>query len=358
MPPRAPKLQRWTDLIAALLKRRYPATFEEIADDVPAYSHRSKKSDAVMRMFERDKDELRAFGIAIETIPFEDDDGDASGYKLDRRNFYLPFLSLSARDGPPAAAIRRPTKSGYRALASLVMEPDELAMIARAAERVRSLGDPVLADEAESAIRKLSFDLPLPQTEENQGAQKSAVDDSVFTELSDALARRKTITFRYLSMGSGTSSERSVEPYGLFFLSSHWYLAARDIDRSELRNFRLSRMSDVSVNQARAQSPDYTIPDAFDLRAHARSRHAWEMGDDAGRDAIVEFRNPTGAARAASRLGIAVEGPGDRRRFQFRRTDSFARWLLSFGGEAIPLEPPELVAEFDAQVRGTAELYA
>ena len=57
MPPREPKLQCWTDLIAALLRRHYVATFEELARDIPAYSDTSKKHDAIMRMFERDKDE-------------------------------------------------------------------------------------------------------------------------------------------------------------------------------------------------------------------------------------------------------------------------------------------------------------
>src|SRR5690348_10920928 len=98
--PREPKLQRWTDLLAALLRRSTAATFEEIARDVPAYSANAKKKDAVMRMFERDKDELRSFGISIDTIQFEDDSGDASGYRLDRKSFYLPYLSLNAPNSP------------------------------------------------------------------------------------------------------------------------------------------------------------------------------------------------------------------------------------------------------------------
>src|SRR4029079_16603760 len=121
------KLQRWTDLLAALLRRHYPATFEEIARDVPAYSDKSKKHDALMRMFERDKDELRGFGVAIDTISF--DEGESFGYKLDRRNFYLPYLSLAASAGKPGPKPRKPDRYGYRALASLVVEPDELSMI-------------------------------------------------------------------------------------------------------------------------------------------------------------------------------------------------------------------------------------
>ena len=50
---------------------------------------------------------------------------------------------------------------GYRSLETLAFEPDELDAIIEAAARVRALGDPVLAGEAEAAIRKLALDLPL-----------------------------------------------------------------------------------------------------------------------------------------------------------------------------------------------------
>jgi predicted DNA-binding transcriptional regulator YafY len=47
-------------------------------------------------MFERDKDELRAAGIPIETRTFRDAEGNdaVSGYHLSSRNFYLPYVRL------------------------------------------------------------------------------------------------------------------------------------------------------------------------------------------------------------------------------------------------------------------------
>ena len=364
MPPREPKLQRWTDLIAALLRRNFPVTFEDLARDVPAYDNRVKKRDAIMRMFERDKDELRAFGIAIETVPARDD-GDPAGYRLDKKGFYLPYLSLAAHEGKAGTNPRKPDKYGYRALASLVFEPDELHIIAEAAQRVRALGDPVLTEEADSAIRKLSFDLPLPHVEESAGREymvmstpmSDYITENVFEILNDALLRRKTISFEYHSMSSDQLTRRNVEPYGLFFLSAHWYLAGRDQDKNELRNFRLSRMSGVTVNAARAQTADYEIPPSFNLQEHARSKRPWDLGDGDRNEAIVDFQGSSGATRAAARLGTSIEGAQDRRKFRFRRVDSFARWLLSFGGEAIPLSPEPLVAEFRKQIAETSSVY-
>ena len=369
---REPKLQRWTDLVAALLRRNYPATFEELARDVPAYADESKKRDAVMRMFERDKDELRSFGIAIETVPFEDDDGDASGYRLDRKTFYLPYLSLSAGGGKPGSKPRKIDKFWYRALANLVFEPDELTIIAQAAQRVRALGDPVLTEEVESALRKLSFDLPIPEPASFDGSDLMVrsvsyraeltpsyvtMRENVFEILNDALNRKKRITFDYHAMSSDLDSRRTVEPYGLFFLSSHWYLAGRLVDKNEMRNFRLSRMRNVSVNSSRSQSADYEIPADFNLREHAKSKRPWELGEGDASEAVVDFRGATGATKAAARLGLAVEGSSDRRKFRLRNIDSFARWLLSFGGEAVPVAPTALVNEFGRQVRLTSQVY-
>jgi proteasome accessory factor B len=175
--------------------------------------------------------------------------------------------------------------------------------------------------------------------------------------LSDALARRKTVTFEYHGIERGERTARRVEPYGLFFVSSNWYLAGRDMDRDAVRNFRLSRVHQVEVNPRKSQSSDYQIPQTFSLRDHAQSREAWEIGDGEAEDAIVEFRTLTGATRAASRLGKPVDGNERQRRFSVRREDAFARWLLSFGGDARPVEPASLREAYERVANATLQRY-
>jgi hypothetical protein len=164
------KLQRWVDLLAALLIRQRYAPFDELAKDVPGYDIANAQHDSVMRTFERDKDELRRFGVPIETV--KDAEGDTLGYRLDRKTFYLPYLQVSGHE----RAARQPLKldhDGYRGLQTLAFEPDELDAIIEAAARVRSLGDPTLAHEAEAALRKLALDLPLGSMLETIGSTMS-----------------------------------------------------------------------------------------------------------------------------------------------------------------------------------------
>lgn len=383
------KLQRWVDLLAALLIRHRHATFEELAKDVPGYDLAHANRDSVLRTFERDKDELRRFGVPIETIK----DGDETlGYRIDRKSFYLPYLQVAGHERD-ASAPTRVRHDGYRSLGTLAFEPDELDAIVLAAARVRALGDPVLAREAEAAIRKLALDLPLGAVLE-EGVAEAAVpvaferpaadvrgsreespayspymstrfvsprrqpDASVFDRLSDALARRKVVTFDYFAMERGEHSRRTVEPYGLFFVSAHWYLAGHDTGRDGLRNFRLSRISKLEVNSKRSQSPDYEIPAGFSLRDHAQAREPWEIGDGEAMVAVVEFTAITGATHAALALGRPVEGSATRRAFEVRRVDAFARWLLSFGGDARPVAPASLCAEYERVASATMRRYA
>ncbi len=350
---RSSKIQRWIDLLAALLARKYPVPLEELVRDVPGYAADQNKA-ALRRMFERDKDELRTFGIPIETV--QSAEGEVMGYRLDARHFYLPYLTLRS-EGRPSQP-KKVDRYGYRSLAMLTFEPDELAAVADAAARVRELGDPLLAEHVDSAMRKLACDLPVDASASGSTqvvpARAKARPD-VLARLGDALKRRKRVTFSYHTMGTDATGSRTVEPFGLFFLNQHWYLAGRAPDDETIKNYRLNRIGDVEVEAARPGSPDYEIPPSFDLRAHARSRQSWELGAGDAVTASVHFRAQTGAASAAARLGEAVAGHPDRRRFQVRRLDAFARWLLSFAGELEPLAPRELVDEYQGLVRETLE---
>ncbi|MGH7630470.1 MAG: helix-turn-helix transcriptional regulator [Gemmatimonadales bacterium] len=355
------KIQRWIDLLAALLARNHPATIEQIFREVPDYHAAGLEPDTVAyktarRKFERDKDELRGYGIPIETRKTADDE--VEGYVLDRREFYLPYLSLHTQGG--SRAPRKPTQYGYAALRALTFDADELAAVAEAARRVRSIGDPELADAARSAMRKLAFDLPVDAAEavdDPEVAQQPAPERATFERLADALSRHKRATFRYRSMHGDATADREVEPYGLFFVSQQWYLAAREPSIGTVKNFRLSRMTRVQVNTKREQNPDYTVPDGFQLREHARSRQAWELGDAGAIEVLVRVESETGAAAAAAELGEPVEGNPNLRRLPVRRPDAFARWLLSFGGELRPLEPPDVVERFRRLVEETLALY-
>jgi proteasome accessory factor B len=344
------KINRWIDLLAALLRRRFPVTLEELTREVGGYLAISPNKVALRRMFERDKDELRTFGIPIETVS---ENGDVVGYRLRPENFYLPYLTL--RSAETRTRPRKVDRYGYRALSELTLDAEQLSAVVDAAARIRQLGDPLLTDHVDSALRKLAADLPVDaaQPQPEVLPPRAKPNPELLATIAVALEKQKTVTFAYHGMTEGDDSARTVEPFGLFYLNQHWYLAARAPGEKTVKNFRVNRISDLIVNPGKPHGYDYLIPDDFNLRTHARSRQAWELGAGDAIEATVQFRANTGAAVAALRLGEEVPGHPRNRRFRVRRTDAFARWLLSFGGDIIPVSPRSLVDEFRGLVRET-----
>lgn len=352
------KLQRWIDLVATLLSHRYGVTAEELRRQVPGYGGGAAKA-STDRSFERDKDELRAFGIPIEELKSDTDD--EHRYSIDARDMYLPFLTLaSSRPITP----RSVPKAGYRSLPTLAFEPDEMAAVLRGCDVARALGDLALNADLDSAIRKLTFDLVLTPALPDADRPPPRMDGEshhadALRAIGEALLRRKRVTFSYRTIGrDDATAPRTVEPYGLFFQQGHWYLAAHVIEKSGVRNFRLSRMADVVANTAKHQTPDFKVPATFRLTDHAASRESWEIGEGDGEEMILEFRGDGGATRAAEKLGSAVAGQSRQRAFQVRRRDAFVRWAISFAGEVVPVAPASLVEDYRAIVARTLELYA
>jgi predicted DNA-binding transcriptional regulator YafY len=182
--------------VRSVAHRHYPVTFEVLRQEVPAYASHTGQTDSLMRKFERDKDELRAFGVPIETSTGAD--GNHSEYRLASKNFYLPYLQPATNKHPP----KRPKGIGYQGLATLAFDPDELAAVVRAGRRVQSLGDPALAREAATALLKIAHDLPIDTDTESTEllVNEQGLDPELFDQLAAAVRGRKTVKFAYYSI--------------------------------------------------------------------------------------------------------------------------------------------------------------
>lgn len=363
MAERITKTQRWLDLIALLLGRRIPLSVEEVMERVPAYAGKWRTGDATAvasarRMFERDKDELRAAGIPLETVRYGIGRGeDLEGYRISRNDFYLPYLRLVSE--APARGGARP----YPALGALDLAPAEAALAVDALRRVADLPSFPFAVEARSALRKLAFDI---DPERFPGESVLWVERPGSREvlerlriLSDALLARKRVAFTYHGIRRGRATERDVAPYGLFF-QRDWYLVGRDATRDAIRVFRVARMEGVRANARAPKQPDYAIPAGFVLRDYL-DRSAWELGDDGEAIAAeVRFEFPLSIRAARNGEGEPVReeaGGAAVRRFRVAQANPFLRWILGLGGEAEILSPPELREQYEAMLREVAALY-
>jgi proteasome accessory factor B len=361
------KVQRWLDLIAYLIGRHFPVPVEEIMEKVPAYAEQWGREDAksrnsARRKFERDKDELRTLGIPLETVSFTINYGleTAEGYRLSRRDFYLPYLRLVEE----AATPRRGGAGDRATIASVELREEEARAALDALHRVSELPAFPLAAEARSAFRKLSFDLDPARFDEPRllfveppGAEGVL---EILSALSDALLARKRVTFRYYGIYRDQVSERDVAPYALTFQRGHWYLIGHDAARDAVRLFRVMRIEGAKANRSAPATPDYEIPADFTAKDYV-GREPWSLGDEPPLVAHVLFHFPASLWAERNGRGELVEERPDGaavRAFTVHQPDPFLRWLLTLEGEATLLSPPNLGTALRTLAERVAAQYA
>jgi proteasome accessory factor B len=84
---RVEPLERLLNLVALLLETPTPLTFEQIRRVLEPYGQAN--ADSAKRMFERDKDVLREFGVPLELVDV-DVWGTEQGYVIPKEKYYLP----------------------------------------------------------------------------------------------------------------------------------------------------------------------------------------------------------------------------------------------------------------------------
>jgi len=360
------KVARWLDLIAFLLQHRFPVTREQIFESVSGYGLTGKDPDTIRpgtteqesarRKFERDKEEVRALGIDIETIELADRAGGepSTGYRLRAEGFYLPYLEIAEE----AAAADRP----YAALQTVSLSRDELALVDRATSRLAQHPSQTLALTARSVRRKLAFDVPLTveRVERLLGETGRDEPNDTLEVLQQAVARRRRVACRYYSIGRDADEARQLEPYGLFFNWGHWYCVASDAGQRKPKVFRVDRISAPKIVQGKDAGHDGP-PDGFDL-AHYLGRSAWDLSDAPPTRAVVRFGFPEARWVVAQGVGTVrerlTEDGGAVIEFEVRDTEPFLRWLLTFRDRAA-VEAPREVAQRLADLRQrVARLYA
>jgi len=362
------KLQRWIDLVAFLAARRYPVSREELWRQIPAYqgglSEDKTVENRVRRMFERDKEELRAAGISIRHPERVPGGNPTDFYLLDRNDFSLP----------PA---RRVSEVGSGGRHFEVTESEAAAALLGLRELMGLPAFP-LRDSARSAFQKLSFDLDANTGGEDSSAPgggvaagpilqanspESLTHRGILRRLSASAIYRKRVKFGYHSLSRDVRQIRSVLPYGLLLQRGKWYLLGWDETREAIRMFRVSRIEDLEENRTRLNTPDYEIPPDFDIRTYAGKR-PWELKESEEPEplfALVRFRYPLSLWAERNDLGtpISVEEDGSQlRRFSVSQTEPFLRWLLSLGGGAWPEGPKDLEEAFGDLAGSVARCYS
>ena len=163
--------------------------------------------------------------------------------------------------------------------------------------------------------------------------------------LERSVSRRKRVRFDYYAISRDETSTREVEPYTLSLLDGSWYLTGRDVEREDLRQFRLSRIRNRIAFATEREGDDFEIPEDFERRL-ARPRAPWQLGEP---DRTARIRVPGhvfDAARASYGEAVSLREDNGSTVLvtPYSGERQLAGWILSLGEEAEGLSPESLVA--------------
>jgi proteasome accessory factor B len=226
-------LERLLNLVGLLLEASEPLSFQRIKETIEPYDQQNV--DSAKRMFERDKDTLRAFGVPIQVVDTDAWGGD-QGYVIRKEEYYLPEIAFT---------------------------PEELAALFVAAQ---SGGE---NDAAEAAVRKLVYGAGGGILEGLAGGPVASGSDAgaaTILAAGEAAQGRRRVRFGYRT-SQGHAAEREVDAFAVVYRGGHWYLVGHDREREAIRAFRLSRCTTPIADAGEGSDP----PEDFRATDHVES---------------------------------------------------------------------------------------
>lgn len=318
-----PPEERLVNLVVALVATEQGLTKDTILTSVSGYREQSEagaSKDALEKMFERDKENLRGLGVPIETIGdwADPDDLREARYRVPTAEYELPE--------------------------DIEFTPAELALL-NLAGGVWS--ESSMSAEARGGLRKIRA-LGIAVHEPIIGySPRISVNEPSFAALQQAIEQSQVVTFDYLKPGEGAPRLRRVQPLALIEYEGRWHVYGIDLAVDADRTFLLSRIvNDVTTTRS-----------TFDpaLRNGAGERALAGLEEVAARNrALLEVNPGSEAALRLSRRAL----PADQGiHVHYVDVHVFADELASYGPEVRVVEPALLRDQVIARLTTTRDAH-
>src|SRR5436190_2005195 len=310
------------------MAERRPLTARDVKSNVEGYSEMS--DEAFARRYYSDRAELIALGVPVNSQ--RDEFTGEELYTLRSEQYFLPELELTD-DELAALQTSLYLLEGKFAYA----EPLRLAL------QNLGLGRPGFADPPSRAAARVEVLDP----------DYSAEMPGRLAKLEGAISKQRTVKFDYESISRGGPHERTLNPYALYNDAGRWYVVGQDLDRKDIRTFRVSRIRG-DIRFATRRERDFRIPAEFDVEAY-RGRPPWQIGDPAG-EARIEVKGDTAwwVERSYGDIGRVEDGVFVT---EYSSIPMLASWVLRQDGRAVPIEPDELRREVARALKAVREAH-
>ena len=210
-----------------------------------------------------------------------------------------------------------------------------------------------------SAFKKMASSLPdtvslnLAEWEQTISFRTTAepiLNLEIFDALGKATSHRHQLKLTYRKPGKKETESRLVDPYHLANINGEWFLFAYDHDRKDIRTFVPAR-----IQKLEKTGKSFARPRKFSLEK--RLRDSFGVHSAEGEFQVVIRFNELVADYIRekkwheSQQLIELKKGGVELRLKLSSLAEIERWILGWAGNAVPLQPPELVRS----VRNSAE---
>lgn len=164
-----------------------------------------------------------------------------------------------------------------------------------------------------------------------------------------ALQESKLLSFEYVAH-HGNKTARVAEPYQLVLKSSNWYLQGYCHKRNDYRLFRLSRISNLQIQEETFTPRDYQKPilDFAEMLGTMQTKIKIRIHKSV-MDRVLDFCSYKDFSPSGDEHYVVS--------FPFIENDYYYNMLFSFGNKCECLEPLHIRAEMKRRIHDIATLY-
>ena len=246
---------------------------------------------------------------------------------------------------------------GYK-LPPVMFSQDEASALLTAGKLVRSKTDASISKHYELALDKIKAVLRLSEKDHIEDIDEHVMvmghpaivyqppAELHLQPILKAISTSSVIAIKYFSIEKNETTERRVEPVGMYYMGSHWYLVAFCQLRNDYRNFRTDKIDKLSFT---GETMSKTHPPLQNfINQMSVERQLVEVVIDVETD-VVRY---LGEQKYYNGF-VKEENRGEHVRVHFLTGSlmGFARWFMLFGDHAKIVKP----AGLNVMVAGIAE---
>jgi len=274
----------------------------------------------------------------------------ADRFNISLRTVYRDVKTLEEAGIPliGEAGVGYSIMDGYR-LPPVMFTREEATAFLTAEKLMEKLTDPSSDENYKSAMYKIRSVLRMAEKDYLDNIDghievlKSRRSSGVKLDLNPlqiilrGIGERTVLSIHYFAMHNQQRTERCIEPVGVFYQDNYWHLIAWCRLREDYRDFRLDRISNISLTSERFRTQHPSLNEYVSRSARERNLQQVVMRVE---KRIVPYLNEQKYYN-----GFVSEREVDdmvEMTFLTEYIEGFVRWMMMYGDTAIIISPEEL----------------